>query len=94
MEDIEHLALSGRLDTVLIPMAQAVSHLPSATLNQRDAGRVKHGQPPKEWSGEVPEDAQRVALIGPDGALLAVARAEKDPSKDGVILKPYIVLVE
>jgi len=94
LDEIERLALSGQLDAVLIPMTQAVSHLPSVTLNQQEAGRVKHGQPPREWAGEVPDDAQRVALIGPEGALLAIARVEKAPSKDGVVLKPYTVLVE
>lgn len=94
LDDLEELAEHGRLAEALIPMADAVAHLPRVHIGAEDAVRVSCGGFPKEWVGEVSAGAERVALIGPSGELIALARAELDDRRGAVRLRPYAVFAD
>ena len=94
LDELEELASDGRLAEALIPMAEAVAHLPMARISAEDVVRVGHGGFPKEWVGEAPLESERVALISPDGSLAALARVELGRRTDGIRLRPYAVFVE
>jgi tRNA pseudouridine55 synthase len=56
----------------LVALSEALAHLPSLRVSTEDATRVKHGVPL-----EAPPMPGRVRVLGPDGALLAVAEVVK-----------------
>lgn len=56
----------------LLSLSEALSHLPSLRVSAADAARVTHGVPL-----EAPAMPGRIRVVGPDGALLAVAEVVK-----------------
>jgi tRNA pseudouridine55 synthase len=56
------------LELKRVSIAEALAHLPSFSVSAVDAGRVIHGVPL-----EAPPMPGRIRVLGPDGALLAVA---------------------
>jgi tRNA pseudouridine55 synthase len=64
-----------------LPARSAVPGLPAEELSATDAARVAHGQPVRATAGGV-----RAALLGSDGALLAIA------DRDGDAWRPRLVL--
>lgn len=52
----------------LVPISEALAHLPSLRVSAADAARVTHGVPL-----EAPPMPGRIRVLAPDGALLAVA---------------------
>jgi tRNA pseudouridine55 synthase len=52
----------------LLPLSEALTHLPAVKVSAADATRVSHGVPV-----EAPPTPGRVRVLGPDGAVLAVA---------------------
>ncbi len=56
----------------LLSLSEALSHLPSLRVSAADAARVTHGVPL-----EAPAMPGRIRVLGPDGALLAVAEVVK-----------------
>lgn len=56
----------------LMPMSEALAHLPSLRVSAADAARVTHGVPL-----EAPPMPGRIRVLGPDGGLLAVAEVVK-----------------
>jgi len=56
----------------LVPMSEALVQLPSLRVSAADAARVTHGVPL-----EAPPMPGRIRVLGPDGALLAVAEVVK-----------------
>ncbi|KFE59800.1 tRNA pseudouridine(55) synthase TruB [Hyalangium minutum] len=56
----------------LLPLSDALSHLPSLRVSAADAARVTHGVPL-----EAPPMPGRIRVLGPEGALLAVAEVVK-----------------
>ncbi|MFL5347076.1 MAG: tRNA pseudouridine(55) synthase TruB [Hyalangium sp.] len=56
----------------LLPISEALAHLPSLRVSAADAARVTHGVPL-----EAPPMPGRIRVLGPDGALLAVAEVVK-----------------
>ncbi len=56
----------------LLPMSEALAHLPPLRVSAADAARVTHGVPL-----EAPPMPGRIRVLGPDGALLAVAEVVK-----------------
>jgi tRNA pseudouridine55 synthase len=77
----------------LIPMADALSDLPSVRLSEGGLTRVRFGNPvgPQLVEGAwVPasDQVQKIRLLGPDGALIALADLR------GGLLHPSTVLVE
>jgi tRNA pseudouridine55 synthase len=79
-DEIERLAGRGELERLLHVGGAALRGLPRIALNEEDAVSISCGRSiPRP--AEI-EDGAHVALIGEDGALLAVARAE------GELLRP------
>ncbi len=71
LERIEALAAEpGALEAALVPPAEALSFLPALTVDAATAAKVAHGVP-LDLRQEGAE--ARVRVLGPDGALLAVA---------------------
>lgn len=56
----------------LLPLSEALTHLPSLRVSAADAARVTHGVPL-----EAPPMPGRIRVLGPEGALLAVAEVVK-----------------
>jgi tRNA pseudouridine55 synthase len=84
--------LGPEVESRLIPMATALADLPSVQLSEGGLIRVRHGNPigPQLVEGAwVPASDQvgRIRLIGPDGALIALADLR------GGLLHPSTVLV-
>ncbi len=84
--------LGPEVETRLIPMADALADLPSVQLSEGGLIRVRHGNPigPQLVEGAwVPasDQVRRIRLLGPDGALLALADLR------GGLLHPSTVLV-
>lgn len=70
----------------IVPMASMLSHLPALTLTETGIKRAQHGarlgsgdlvpgQPEAQPAWPAPGAAPPIRLLGPDGALLAIARA-------------------
>jgi tRNA pseudouridine55 synthase len=75
LSQVEAFAISGvegraQLQSRLIPMAQTLPDLPELRVSEAEAVRVAHGVP---LDVRQPPGANRVRVLGPDGALLAVA---------------------
>jgi tRNA pseudouridine55 synthase len=84
--------LGAGVEEYMIPMATALADLPSVQLSEGGLIRVRHGNPigPQLVEGAwVPasDQVQRIRLIGPDGALIALADLR------GGLLHPSTVLV-
>lgn len=72
--DVERLAASGELERRLHVGAAALRRMPRIALNEEDAESISCGRAiPRPVELSIPSN---VALLAPDGALLAVARAE------------------
>jgi tRNA pseudouridine55 synthase len=69
LEEIEVAATDGSLADRLLAPATALAFLPAVALGAAEAERVRHGIPPARSGG----GHGLVRLIGPDGALVAVA---------------------
>ena len=85
--------LGPEVESRLIPMATALADLPSVQLSEGGLIRVRHGNPigPQLVEGAwVPasDQVRRIRLIGPDGALIALADLR------GGLLHPSTVLAE
>jgi len=83
--------LGSGVESHLIPMATALADLPSVHLSEGGLIRVRHGNPigPQLVEGAwVPasDQVQRIRLLGPDGALIALADLR------GGLLHPSTVL--
>lgn len=79
LEELDSLALKGKLEEALLPMDEALSFLPALMVEEKYVERVLHGAPVQaEWAAEsteafAPGDAVRVKSR--DGRLLAVGEA-------------------
>lgn len=88
---LEELAAAAAGDTLrdcVIPMDQAVAHLPAVDLPDRSVADVLHGHPVPLWKvapSGIPEDGP-VRLRSRRGVLIALARVE------GGVLRPFKVL--
>ncbi len=85
--------LGAGVEAHLIPMASALSDLPSVQLSEAGLIRVRHGNPigPQLVEGAwVPASdlVRKIRLLGPDGALVALADLR------GGLLHPSTVLAE
>jgi tRNA pseudouridine55 synthase len=83
--------LGAGVEEHMIPMATALADLPSVQLSEGGLIRVRHGNPigPQLVEGAwVPasDQVQRIRLLGPDGALIALADLR------GGLLHPSTVL--
>jgi tRNA pseudouridine55 synthase len=91
LEAIADLARAGRLGEALIAPAEALAHLPAATLAPAGLARIGHGQAvgPADLLGALPDlrQATLVRLLDESGALVALA--EPGPSSS---LQPRTVL--
>jgi tRNA pseudouridine55 synthase len=67
LDEIKAVLEQGRAVT-LVPTANALEHLPAVRVSAEDARRVAHGVPI-----ECGAAAGKVRVLGPDGALLAIA---------------------
>jgi tRNA pseudouridine55 synthase len=81
---LEHLAEQG-VEKALVPLDEALADFPAATVNEGDAGRVRHGNP-VAFAAPAPGQGGRIRVHDPSGNLLAIARAE------GGMLRPEVVL--
>jgi tRNA pseudouridine55 synthase len=75
----------------VLPLERLLPFLPSVTVTAEGEKRVSHGRvvDPAHFSGRPPGAADWIRLLGPDGALLALARPE-NPSGS---LHPSVVLI-
>jgi tRNA pseudouridine55 synthase len=69
LADLPALARQGALAARLVSMSDALSELPAVRVGAAEAQRVSHGVPVEVPAGR----PGRVRVVGPDGALLAVA---------------------
>jgi len=75
----------------LLPLAHALLHLPAVTLTERGARRAGHGAvlaADDFVEAADPGAPGPVRLVGPDGRLVAIARAGRDPGS----LHPFVVM--
>jgi tRNA pseudouridine55 synthase len=89
LEQLQHdpEAVRGRI----VPMARLLPRVPAVQVSEEGVTRVRHGQPlrPSDLTGGVAApDEPFVRVLGPDGALLALA----EPTAAG-LLHPSLVLV-
>jgi tRNA pseudouridine55 synthase len=70
LAEVPGLLKDGTLAARLVPISEALSELPLVRVSAADAKRVSHGVPVEVPAGGL---AGRVRVLGPDGALLAVA---------------------
>jgi len=72
-DDLEPLAAKGALEGRLLKGTACLRHMPQLVLNDEDAAAIACGR-----SIEIPPKGvfSRAALLAPDGALLAIGRAE------------------
>lgn len=88
LEEVSAAAAKDTLRDHVIPMDQAVAHLPAVDLSERSVADVLHGHPVPLWKvapSGLPEDGP-VRLRSRRGALIALARV------DGGMLRPFKVL--
>jgi len=88
LEELSAAAAGDTLRDCVIPMDQAVAHLPVVDLSERSVADVLHGHPVPLWkvaAAGLPEDGP-VRLRSRRGALIALARI------DGGMLRPFKVL--
>jgi tRNA pseudouridine55 synthase len=74
-------AVRAACERAVVPLSAALDHLPALTLYEEWVRRVRHGgQPPwRAFRTETIPDAKRYRLLGPEGALVAVASLEAVP---------------
>jgi tRNA pseudouridine55 synthase len=75
LSQVEAFVVTGpngraQLEARIISMADALPDLPAVRVGEAEVGRVAHGVP---LDVRQPLEASRVRVLGPDGALLAVA---------------------
>lgn len=82
--------VAGDMESVLgcaIPMADALSHYQAMILTETWVRRVRQGASPPwsvlEFEGDPPRPGDMVRLIGPEGSLVAMARADLIPGPEG-----------
>jgi len=88
LEEVAASAAGDALGDCVIPMDQAVAHLPVVDLPERSVVDVLHGHPVPLWkvgASGIPEDGP-VRLRSRRGTLIALARV------DGGVLRPFKVL--
>jgi tRNA pseudouridine55 synthase len=81
---LERLAEQG-VEKALVPLDEALADFPAATVSERDAERVRHGNP-VVLAVPAPGQGVRIRVHDPSGNLLAIARHE------GGMLRPEVVL--
>jgi tRNA pseudouridine55 synthase len=72
LDEILPLAEAGNLETILVPMADAVADYPTVVLDEGAAAALGHGRPLPATGKEGP-----VAALAPDGTLIAMV-ADRD----------------
>ena len=88
LEELTASAAGDALGDCVLPMDQAVAHLPAVDLPERSVADVLHGHPVPLWkvgASGIPEDGP-VRLRSRRGTLIALARV------DGGVLRPFKVL--
>lgn len=86
--DVSHSVTLDEVDAgafTLTPLRAAIATMPGRTLDSAERARVIHGMAIDDAEASV---AHRVALLEPDGALVAVAE------RDGPLLRPRLVLAD
>lgn len=75
LDQISDLAAAGTLGKVLIPLDEALADFPAVTVESTDAGKIVHGNR-IPWHGDSTSISSGLVRIhGPEGGLLALARA-------------------
>jgi len=75
LDQLSDLAAAGTLDKVLIPLDEALADFPAVTVERTDAGKIAHGNS-IPWHGDQTNISSGLVRIhGPEGGLLALARA-------------------
>ena len=88
LEELAAAAAAGGLEDAVVPMDQAVAHLPAVDLSDRSVAEVMNGHPVPLWKvagTTVPEDGP-VRLRSRRGVLIALARVHEGA------LRPFKVL--
>lgn len=87
LEELSALAAEDALEGALVPMDDAVAHLPAVDLSDQNVSDVLHGHPVPVWkAGRTLADDTPVRLRSRRGALIALARVEQG------LLRPFKVL--
>lgn len=87
LEEIAAAAPHGAWPHLLRAPAQALGFLPAVALEAGEAGAVRRGRPPEPRPRGARDGDGPVRLLGPDGALLAVARRETAGERMGFRLE-------
>jgi len=96
LDEIQACMERGEPQRFLVPLDALLPELPAVALGADGASRTKDGRPlglehladPAAFRGLRPDAAPAVRLMGPDGALLALARPAPPPA----VLAPFLVL--
>lgn len=82
IEQLQEIVLSEKLNDYLIPMNQAVSHLPEVKLSDEEVKKIRNGM-------KLPSNlnAELVRLIDPENNLIAIGSAHEN------FIRPKIVFV-
>lgn len=84
---LETLAEHSSPDDLLLPLEEAVSHLPVFTLSEDRVAKTLNGMSTRDLSGRF-ADGETVAMVSPDGKLLAIGRFQDDEK----VVQPKVVL--
>ena len=77
LDRIADLAAAGILGQILIPLDEALADFPAVKVEETDAGKIVHGNR-IPWHGDSASiGSELVRIHGPEGRLLALARAAK-----------------
>jgi tRNA pseudouridine55 synthase len=79
LEELAEQADHHRLDQAIIPMAEALRHMPAAKVEQAMAGRIGRGAPVTLAELDLPPvdpPARWIKIVDPQGRLVAVAQPE------------------
>jgi tRNA pseudouridine55 synthase len=85
LEQLAELAAAGRADEALVSMNDALDDRPGMAVSSRDAWKIAHGNPVSGYPA-CPEPGDRVRILDPDGALIAVGVRQADTIRPEVVL--------
>lgn len=91
VEGLRKILEEGREPLPVIPLVEALPHLPLLQVQADEARRVRQGQPPSTLSEELEEDlseGQEVRLAGPEGDLVAVVSC-RGPGRSMTIRRTF-----
>jgi tRNA pseudouridine55 synthase len=92
LEETEQAARAERLDGMILPPAEAVSHLPAAELDEEQARRVAQGNAVEVEAAAAAAGGEPWRLLDREGRLVAVGRVTRDEAR--LLVRPETVIAQ